>query len=167
MKRSLLIPVSLTIILGAIGVIAFMRNRPQIAIKPTRYTLDKQLNSKIVKKHPYLQNLQQVSFWETYYQGKKVIAKSSKVLDKKNFVELVGDFVDYGYVQQGGWNQKMEIKDREIVETEAEIVILDRGVNAVYNDTPPFGTSYSEIGLTYRYLRNDGEIFFEASMPEE
>lgn len=158
MKKNLILLFVLIIGLIILGSIIFKTKsvKPEIANKQTLYTLNNVLNENFSKQHPELQDLQQVY----YYNGNQLIAKTNKVLDKNSFVILVNDLIENGYVLQGAFNQIMEIKDRNIKDELDSITIIDTGINTIFNDVPPFETTYREIILEYKYDKNSGNIYF-------
>jgi len=161
MKKITLILIILIIVI--IGLILSNNYLPVFPVKSVLYKLDNPKNSQIQNKYPYLRNLSEVSYWQTLYDGEKVMAISSKKLNKDDFITIIDDLVKGGYVQQGGWNQTMEITQRKTAEDEKSILITDEGINSVFNDTPPFQTTKSRIVLEYRYDKNSNTIFFKAS----
>lgn len=159
MRKGFIIGIIVLVVVIILGLIIFSDKKPEILGKPTLYTLDKPINKKFTNAHPYLEGLQQVSYWG----GENVIAKTNKPLDKASFITLVNELVDNGYVRKGGFNQIMEIKEREVIEQSDDITIIDKGVNTVVNDAPPYGTTYMDIILEYRYDKNNHNIYFKPS----
>lgn len=151
------------LVIAALGFIFSKYYLPVFLAKPVLYKLDNPKNPQIQNEHPYLQNLSEVSYWQTFYDGEKIMARSSKELNRNDFIMLIDDLIKSGYVHQGGWNQTMEVNQRKISEDEKSILITDEGINSVFNDTPPFQTTKSRIVLEYRYDKNNNTIYFKAS----
>ena len=163
MLKASRIPFFIGIILVlVIGGALYFRRKPEIAGKETLYELNKTMNPEFAEEHDYLLGLHQVSFWESHYGEKMLLAKSENELSTDEFAALIDGAVANGYVVQGGWDQVMEIKEREIDEGPWTIEIVDKGVNTVYGDLASVGQTYKEITLVYSYNKNTGEIFFDA-----
>jgi len=159
LKTHFIIPIIILTIIVILDPKVYANKKPEIINKPTLYALNKPLNEGFVASHPYLENLQQVS----YYGGISVIAKCNKALDKTSFIELIDSLIENGYIRQGGWNQEMKIKKRKVYETSESIAIIDEGINTIFIDTPPFGEIFKEIIIEYRYDKNNGNIHFKPS----
>lgn len=153
--------IGLVVVFG--GFLLWKYYLPSFPIKSVLYTIDHPKNPQILAKYPYLQNISGVTYWQTLYNGEQIMATSSKDLSKSEFIDIIDDLIKSGYVQQGGWNQTMEITQRNVKDDENEFIITDEGINSVYNDTPPLQTTKSRILLEYRYDKSNNTIYFNAS----
>jgi len=146
-----------------VGVALYVGKKPDIATKATLYRLGEYLDNSYAQDKTYLEGLHQVSFWETSSGKSRILwATSTKELTDKEFEDLLDGLIENGYVVQGGWNQVMEIKNREINDIPNGLVIEDTGVSTAFGDVPGITTSYKEITLQYTYERLTGKIFFMA-----
>ncbi len=149
------------------GGLLFMNNRVDgIAGKTTLYELNHSLSMGFPDEHPYLKDLRQVSIWESHYGGQELIATTTKSFESDEFVTLVDELVQNGYVVQGGWNQQMEIKERLVTDVGNTVVVEDRGINTTYDSSASSEAEYRDLLLRYIYNRSNGTIYVFATMSD-